>query len=120
MVGGMLGRGKASEDGCRSLNVNSHTQTRTKNKNFRGLCSKILYIDAPSSFYTNHHFSLLGGNHASQETLHQSLSPLSTYWAWMHFWWTMTKENRFIALSFLACDEVSGSLFRTGKKSDSG
>lgn len=60
MVGGMPGRGKASEDGCRSLNENSHTQTRTKNKNFRGLYSKILYIGDPSSFYTNHHFSLLG------------------------------------------------------------
>ena len=31
-------------------------------------------------------------NHASQETLHQSLFPLSTYWAWMHLYWTMTKE----------------------------
>lgn len=64
MVGGMPGRGKASEDGCRSLNENSHTQTTTKNKTFRGLCSKILYIDAPSSFYLNNPFGLLGGNHA--------------------------------------------------------
>lgn len=32
----------------------------------------------------------------------------------------MTKEYRCTALSCLVCDEVSGSLLRTGRKSDSG
>ena len=60
VVGGMPGRGRASEGACRSLNENSHIQIITKNKNFRGVRSKILNSCVPSSFYLKHHVFSLG------------------------------------------------------------
>ena len=65
-------------------------------------------------------FVLLKRKTYSQQSLHQQLSHLNTYWARLYLCWTLTKGFIFTALSCVVWAEVLGSLLRTGRKTDSG
>ena len=57
----------------------------------------MLYIIAPHVSNPTAVFVLLRRKSCFQPSLHQSLSSLSTYWAGLHLFWTMTKEHRVTA-----------------------
>ena len=95
IVGEMPARIRTKEDRIRPLNESSHNLIRTKNLNFIGLWSKILYISALSTFHLYCHVcSSWTENIAPSGSSFNHCLPLNTYWAGLHLCWSMTKEHR--------------------------
>ena len=120
VVGEMPVTARTSEGGSRTLNENSHTPTRNKNIQYKAL-NQNLYIDALPPNCSNCHICLVEEkNIMPPNSLHPCLSPsiLTGLGGISAGSWPRSTDS--LILSFLVCDEVSGSFLRTGRKTDSG
>lgn len=101
-----------------TLNNNSQIPTRTKNINFTGLWAEPACWCPSIQLLQLSCLSWWWRNNAPQVVPVSSISNI-THWTVGPLCWAMTKEWRSITLLMPASDEGSGSVLRTGRKTES-
>lgn len=110
-------RTRTNEDETRTLDASSHTPTRTRTN-----CSgSVLKFGILVPF----HPAIPNVCLVEEEIMLSAVPPPttiahSTYWAGLHVCWSMAQEHGSAGPLPPVCDEGSGSLLGTGRKTDSG